>query len=137
MGEITAIDHIGVAVRDLEAAAVAFRALGLAGGQVEVLEAQQVRLAFFQIGQSRLELLEPLAADSPVGRFLASRGEGVHHLAFRVGDVALALERAVAAGLQPVDRVPREGAGGARVAFLHPKGLHGVLVEFCERAEGD
>ncbi|MDQ7793933.1 MAG: methylmalonyl-CoA epimerase [bacterium] len=137
MSNVRSVDHIGVAVGDLEAAIRTYRALGLEGGEIEELPDQGLRLAFFKVGESRVELLASTDPASAIGRFLASRGEGIHHLALRVPDAAAALARAVDAGLRAIDQRPRAGAGGARVAFLHPKGLHGVLVEFVERAEGE
>lgn len=129
------LHHIGIAVQDLERALETYRALGLeVTGQEEVPE-QGVRLAFLPVGQARLELLQPLRGDSPVARFLESRGEGLHHICLEVEDIEEALARAGRAGLRLVDERPRAGAHGARVAFLHPRTLHGVLLEFWEGGE--
>jgi len=137
VGEVLAIDHIGIAVRDLASAINAFRALGLDGGEIEELPGQKLRLAFFQVGESRIELLETTDADTPVGRFLQARGEGIHHLALRVTDAAGGLRAAAERGLVPIDEQPRRGAGGSRIGFLHPRSLHGALVELVERAGED
>ncbi|MDQ7841584.1 MAG: methylmalonyl Co-A mutase-associated GTPase MeaB [bacterium] len=129
------VDHIGVAVRSITEAARFYReALGLRGGPSEQLPAQGVTMVFFAAGGTRIELLEPLTSEGPIARFLERRGEGVHHVALVVPDVALALEGARAAGFEPVDATPRPGAHGTRVVFLHPKGTHGVLVELVEPA---
>ncbi|MBC7339837.1 MAG: methylmalonyl-CoA epimerase [Firmicutes bacterium] len=126
------VHHIGIAVRNLEEALATYRALGLQAGGQEEVPGQGVRLAFLPAGEARLELLEPLRPDSAVGRFLESRGEGVHHLCLEVDDIEAALERARQAGIRLVDERPREGAHGARVAFLHPRSLHGVLLELWQ-----
>ncbi len=129
------VDHIGVAVRSIaEAARFYSEALGLQGGPPEQLPAQGVTMVFFAAGETRIELLEPLTPDGPIARFLERRGEGVHHVALAVPDVERALEGARAAGFEPVDAIPRSGAHGSRVVFLHPKGTHGVLVELVEPA---
>ncbi len=128
------VDHIGVAVRSIAAAARFYReALGLHVGPLESLPANGVTVAFITVGETRIELLEPLGGESPVARFLERRGEGVHHVAFAVGDVAHALEIARGAGFTPLDAHPRPGAHGVRIAFLHPKDAHGVLIELVER----
>ncbi len=130
------VDHIGVAVRSIaEAARFYSEALGLQGGPPEQLPAQGVTIVFFAAGETRIELLEPLTPEGPIARFLERRGEGVHHVALAVPDVERALESARAAGFEPVDAVPRPGAHGTRVVFLHPKGTHGVLVELVEPAQ--
>ncbi len=127
------LDHVAVAVRDLQAAVRAFEALGMRCARVEEVPEEHVRAAFLPLGEGvALELLEPTSEASPVGKFLASRGEGVHHVAVRVRSVTTALETALAAGLQPVLPAPRPGARGCTVAFLHPKGTCGVLVELVE-----
>ncbi|MDQ7858876.1 MAG: methylmalonyl Co-A mutase-associated GTPase MeaB [Armatimonadota bacterium] len=130
------LDHIGVAVRDLAAAAAVYeRALGLAAGAPETLPADRVLVAFVPVGATRIELLEPTDADGPVARFLARRGEGVHHVAVAVPDLEAALAQARKAGCAPIDEVPRQGAHGRRIAFLHPRHTHGVLIELVERPQ--
>lgn len=131
---ITKIDHLGVAVRALdEALAVYTRALGLELKHIEVMEEQKIKVAFLPVGESFIELLEPTDPDGPVGKYIATRGEGMHHLALRVDDIEQALERARAAGLHLVDEVPRTGAGGAKIAFIHPRSTHGLLIELCQK----
>jgi methylmalonyl-CoA epimerase len=124
------IHHVGVAVDDLEAAIGTYREL--LGGEVEhrdTVEGQGVEAAAVRVGQSRVELLRPLGADTPVGRFLAKRGPGMHHIAYRVDDLRGELERLAAAGGQLIDAEPRTGLFGLQVAFVHPDAVHGVLTE--------
>lgn len=128
------LEHVAIAVSDLDAAVAIYSALlGRPESGREVVESEQVQVAFFDLGDARLELLEPTAPDSPVGRFLERRGPGLHHIALEVTDIDAALERCRAAGLQTVGEAPRRGAGGRRVAFIHPAGSGGVLLELSER----
>jgi methylmalonyl-CoA epimerase len=125
------IHHLGVAVDDLDAAID--RYASLFGAMVEHrdrVDEQGVDAASLRVGDSRLELLEPLGPDTPVGRFLAKRGPGMHHVAFEVADVAAALERLRAEGAQLIDETPRRGLFGLQVAFVHPEATGGVLAEF-------
>lgn len=132
------VDHIGIAVRDLEAAIPFYRdVLGLRLHEVEEVADQGVVTAVFVTGESRLELLAPTRADSPVARFLEKRGEGIHHLALGVADVAEALALAAKRGCALIDRTPRVGAGGALIAFVHPRSTGGVLLEFCQRRSAE
>ena len=127
------IDHLGIAVKDLDVALAAYEPLvGAAASRPEVVDGQGVRVAFLDVGGTHLELLEPTRPDSAVGRFLAARGEGMHHLAFLVPRVADALAAAATQGARLIDRVPRPGARGRRVGFVHPSSYNGVLVEFVE-----
>ncbi len=127
------LDHIGIAVASIDEALPRFELLsGAIGSAPETIESQGVRVVFVGDGPGRLELLEPLRRDSPIGRFLERRGPGLHHIAYRVADVAAALRRLQAAGVEPIDREPRPGAGGHRVAFLHPRSSGGVLTELVE-----
>ena len=127
------IDHLGIAVKSLSEALPRFESLLRARGSApEPVESQGVRVAFLEAGESHLELLEPLRPDSAVGRFLEKRGEGIHHLAFHVADVAEALAGVRSGGGRLVDEVPRIGARGRIVGFAHPSAFHGVLVEFVE-----
>lgn len=127
------IDHVGIAVLDLAAAVDQYRrALGVEPAHREVVPDQEVEEVLFPAGTSYIQLLGAMAPDSPVGRFLSRRGEGLHHLAYRVADVGAALERFRAAGVPLVDRAPRPGSRGTTIAFLHPRGLHGVLVELVQ-----
>jgi methylmalonyl-CoA/ethylmalonyl-CoA epimerase len=127
------IDHIGIAVRSLETSIPFYRdVLGMAFEGTEEVAEQKVRVAFLAVGESRIELLEPTAEDSPVARFLEKGGEGIHHIAYQVEDLAAALAAMKARGIRLVDEVPRRGAHGTRIAFLHPKASGGVLTELCE-----
>jgi methylmalonyl-CoA/ethylmalonyl-CoA epimerase len=129
------IDHIGVAVADLDAAIALHRdTFGMPLVHRETLDAQGVEAALLDAGSSHLELLAPLGDDTPVGRFLARRGPGLHHVAYRVDDVAAALDEVRAAGLRLIDEAPRSGIRGSRVAFLHPSASGGVLTELVQPA---
>lgn len=124
------IDHLGIAVKDLAAAERLFATLlgGPAGGREEV-PGERVRVAFFPVGESRLELLEPTSPESPIAKALEKRGEGIHHLCLHVDDIEAEVTRLRAAGFQFVGEAPRPGSGGHRVAFIHPKSAGGILVE--------
>jgi methylmalonyl-CoA epimerase len=127
------VDHIGIAVPDLEAAVAAFTALfGHGPDSIEDVADQRVRTAFFAAGPTQVELLWPLAADSPISGFLAKRGAGIHHICFEVENLDQVLEEYRQSGLRLVDATPRIGAHGRRIAFLHPKSTGGVLIELCE-----
>lgn len=127
------IDHLGVAVRSLATATPIYEAtLGVRASPVEAVESQRVRVQFLSAGGSHIELLEPTQPDSAVGKFLEQRGEGMHHVAFRVPSVDAALAALAARGLRVIDRVGRTGARGRRVGFAHPSSHQGVLVEFVE-----
>ena len=131
------IDHIGVAVDDLDAAiALHEHAYGLRLAHREVVEEQGVEAVLLDVGDSHVELLRPLAPDTAVGRFLASRGAGLHHVAYRVADIEAALAALRARGLQLIDETPRVGIRDSRVAFLHPQTAGGVLTEIVQPAEG-
>lgn len=128
------LDHVGIAVEDLEEALKLYEGLlGLKLEGTELVESQKVKTAFLPLGETELELLEATDPESPIAKFIAAKGQGVQHLAFRVDDIEAALAEAKAAGIRLIDEVPRLGAGGARIAFLHPKSTNGVLVELCER----
>jgi methylmalonyl-CoA/ethylmalonyl-CoA epimerase len=128
------IEHVAIAVDDLETAVSVFASiLGTPDSGRETVESEQVKIAFFDLAGARIELLEPTASDSPVGRFLESRGTGLHHIALEVPDIDAALDRCRAAGLETVGEAPRTGAGGRRVTFLHPSSTGGVLLELSER----
>ena len=130
------IDHIGVAVADLEAAIELHTgAYGMALVHRETVAEQGVEAALLDVGESHVELLSPLAEDTPVGRFLATRGPGLHHVAYQVADVEAALRAARAAGLRLIDEAPRTGIRGTQVAFLHPKSTGGVLTELVQPVE--
>jgi methylmalonyl-CoA/ethylmalonyl-CoA epimerase len=127
------LDHVAVAVASIAEAMPLFEGLlGAAGSDSERVEAQGVTVAFVGEGAGRLELIEPLSPDSGVARFLARRGPGIHHLAYRVADLAATLDELAAHGVQLIDRTPRPGAHGHRVAFIHPRSAGGLLVELVE-----
>ena len=128
----TQIDHIGIAVEDLESAIAAYESLGFARAGTEEVPEQKVRVALFPCGESRVELLEPTDPEGPIGKFIAKRGPGIHHVAYRVQDIDAALRHLKAAGVRLVDETPRIGAGGMRIAFVHPAATGGVLMEVCE-----
>ncbi len=131
----TVVDHIGVAVKDLQKA-LAFweNSLGIPCVGVEEVAEQKVRTAFLPVGDTEIELLEPTSDESPVAKFLEKKGEGIHHIALRVENLEAALEDLKAQGVQLIDTTPRYGAGGARIAFVHPKATGGVLLELSERS---
>jgi methylmalonyl-CoA/ethylmalonyl-CoA epimerase len=129
------IDHIGVAVSDLDAAIAVHRdTYGMLLVHRETIQEQGVEAALLDVGSSHVELLAPLAPDTPVGRFLAKRGPGLHHVAYRVDDVAATLDELRTAGLRLIDEEPRTGIRGSRVAFLHPSASAGVLTELVQTA---
>jgi methylmalonyl-CoA epimerase len=129
--------HVGIAVPSIDAALPVWERLGYRLTDREEIASMSLRVAFLEgavaAGGTLLELLEPTAPDTPVGRFLASRRGGLHHLAFLVGDLEAALREAEARGLELIDRTPRDGSHGLRIAFLHPRSFHGVLVELCQK----
>jgi methylmalonyl-CoA/ethylmalonyl-CoA epimerase len=130
---IKGIDHIGIAVRSIdEAKKFWVDTLGLKYLRTENVPEQKVRVAILVAGEATVELLEPTAVDSPVQKFLDKRGEGLHHLAFANDKLAGHLQSLKAANIGLIDEEPRIGAGGARIAFVHPKSAHGVLIEMCE-----
>lgn len=131
------LDHVGIAVTDLAAARDFYeQTLGLELTHEEVLADQGVHELLFRSGDAFVQLVAPLAPDTPVGRFLARRGEGVHHVGYLVPDVAAAVRELRASGIEVVDPAPRTGSGGTVVAFVHPKSMRGVLVELVEEGTG-
>jgi len=133
----TQIEHVGIAVKSLEESIPTFeRLLGVACRGIEEVAEQKVRTAFFEIGGSRLELLESTSPEGPVGKFIARRGEGMHHIALAVEDLAGAIRELSGAGVQMVESESRGGVERSRVAFVHPRSTHGVLVEICQRDPG-
>ena len=127
------IDHIGIATNGIEEAAAAYRdALGIQVTETEEVSGQQVRVAMLPIGESRIELLEATSADSPISKFLAKRGPGIHHIALRVEDIRARLADLKSKGARLIDEEPRTGAGGCLVAFIHPSSTGGVLIELVE-----
>lgn len=127
------LDHIGIAVSSLERAAI-YKSLGLEIDHVETVESQKVKTAFLSVGDANLELLEPTGPDSPIAKFIEKRGEGIHHLCFRVENIDAHLEKLKAEGYRLVNDSAVPGAHGCRVAFLHPSAGNGVLIELSEKA---
>ncbi len=133
---LDAIDHVGIAVEDIDAALALYgQALGMPMVHRETVESQGVDAALLDVGDGHIELLSPLGPETPVGKFLARRGAGLHHVAYRVDDVAETLRKLSAAGLRLIDEEPRTGIRGSRVAFLHPASTGGVLTEIVQPAE--
>jgi methylmalonyl-CoA/ethylmalonyl-CoA epimerase len=129
----THIEHIGIAVSDLETAIKFYEdALGLKCYAIEEVTDQKVKTAFFMVGKTKIELLESTSPEGPIGRFIEKRGEGIHHIAFAVDDVAEALRDLESKGIQLIDKQPRKGAEGLSIGFLHPKSAFGALIEFCQ-----
>lgn len=127
------IDHVGIAVHDLEAAVERYRtAFGVEPTHRETVEHQGVEEVLFKVGTSYVQLLRALSPETPVGKFLAKRGEGIHHVAYRVGNVEAALARLTEEGTQLIDQAPRPGSRGTLVAFVHPKAFDGVLIELVQ-----
>ncbi|UCG13072.1 MAG: methylmalonyl-CoA epimerase [Deltaproteobacteria bacterium] len=134
--KVLKIDHLGIAVHSIEQARKLFQeALGLEFEGTETVEEQKVTTAFFPVGDSEVELLESTAPDGPVAKYLEKRGEGIQHIAFRVANLEEALAELKERGVRLIDEKPRKGAGGAKIAFLHPKSTHGVLIELSERED--
>ncbi|MEX0986937.1 MAG: methylmalonyl-CoA epimerase [Bacteroidales bacterium] len=128
----THIEHIGIAVENLDAAILYYQeVLGLELYAIELVSDQKVRTAFFKIGETKIELLESTDSKGPVGKFIEKKGPGIHHIAFAVPDVNEALKAVEEKGVKLIDREGRSGAEGLRIGFLHPKSTFGVLTEFC------
>ncbi len=135
--ELTHIEHIGIAVKDLNKAINYYeKVLGVRCYAIEDVKDQKVKTAFFKVGQTKIELLESTDPEGPVGKFIEKKGEGIHHMAFAVSNIEQALKEAEDKGVRLVDRKPRKGAEGLDIAFLHPKSTFGVLTEFCEDITG-
>ena len=134
---ISHIEHLGIAVKSRDEAIPYYEnILGMKCYSIEEVADQKVKTAFFKVGQTKLELLEPTSDESPIAKFIEKRGEGIHHLAFAVEDgVANALAEMEGKGVRLIDKAPRKGAEGLNIAFIHPKSTHGVLTEFCEKPE--
>jgi methylmalonyl-CoA epimerase len=134
---LSTIDHVGVAVEDIDTALGLYRdSLGMPLVHRETVSEQGVEAALLDVGDGHVELLEPLGADTAVGKFLQKRGPGLHHVAYRVDDVDAELGRLAAAGIKLIDEQPRTGIRGSRVAFVHPSSTGGVLTEIVEPAHG-
>ncbi len=134
--DITHIEHIGIAVRSIEEQLPYYEeVLGLKCYNIETVEDQKVKTAFFKVGQTKIELLEPTSEDSTIAKFIENRGEGVHHIAFATNDISKALTKAEEKGVALIDKKARKGAEGLNIAFLHPKSTGRVLTELCEHPE--
>ena len=132
--KIKHIDHVGIAVKSIDEAGKFFTdMLGLKLKDEETVEEQKVKTGFFPITDSEIELLESTELDGPVAKYIDARGEGIQHIAFRVKNIEEAVQELKEKGVRMIDNEPRKGAGGARIAFIHPKESHGVLVELCEK----
>jgi methylmalonyl-CoA/ethylmalonyl-CoA epimerase len=127
------VNHIGIAVKSIESHIPLYRdVMGMKFEGTEVVVEQKVKVAFFSVGESRIELLEPTSPDSPVARFMEKNGEGIHHIAYEVDDLEAALDQLRRENIRLIDETPRCGAHGTRIAFLHPKATGGVLTELCQ-----
>ena len=130
------LEHIGIATRVIDESVGFWKdALGIDSIETEEVEDQKVRVAMLPLGESRIELLEPTSEDSPIAKFLDKRGPGIHHIAIRVEDIRGSLARLKTSGARLIDEVPRNGAGGSLVAFIHPASTGGVLVELVEHTQ--
>ena len=135
--ELNYIEHIGIAVNNLEEATKYYEnVLGLKCYSVEEVKDQHVKTAFFKIGQTKIELLESTSPEGPIGKFIEKKGQGIHHIAFAVNSIETQLADAASKGIQLIDQKPRKGAEGLDIAFIHPKSTFGVLTELCENKEG-
>ncbi len=132
---VVKVDHIGIAVSNLEESLKMYTdILGMTLHGTETVEEQKVKTAFLPLGETEIELLESTAPDGPIGKFIEARGQGIQHIAFRVDDIEAALAELKAKGVRLIDEKPRYGAGGAKIAFLHPKATGGVLIELCQKS---
>lgn len=130
---VTSIDHIGIAVESLDEAMVFYRdSLGLEPAGTEEVPSQKVRVAMFKVGESKIELLEPTSPESPIAVFLEKKGPGIHHIAYRVTDASGAVKELIEKEVKMIDSEPRPGAGGSKIAFVHPKASGRVLTELCQ-----
>ncbi len=133
---ISHIEHIGIAVKNLEEAIKYYEnILGLKCYSIEEVADQKVKTAFFMVGQTKIELLESTSPDGPIAKSIEKKGEGIHHIAFAIKDLAKNLTEIESKGIQLIDKQPRKGAEGLNIAFLHPKSTIGVLTELCEKPE--
>jgi methylmalonyl-CoA epimerase len=133
---IKAINHIGIAVSNLEESMNLFtKVFNVKDFYIETVESQKVKIASFRIGETIIELTAPIADDSPISKFIQKRGEGIHHIAFEVEDIQSELDRLKSEGISLINENPVEGAHNMKVAFIHPKSVNGVLVEFCQPKE--
>ena len=129
------VDHIGIAVKNLAQSARFYEMLGIQSTGSEVVAEQKVKVSFFPVGDSEIELLESTSPDGPIARYIEKNGEGIQHLALRVDNIEEALEELKAKGVRLIDEKPRYGAGGAKIAFVHPKSTGGILLELSQRKD--
>lgn len=132
LAESLELHHVGIVVADLDAAIERYRALGFEEGERFAVHEQHVEAVVFPAGPGYVELIQPTDPEGPIARFMAKRGEGMHHVAYRVADLAASLDRLAIAGVRLIDTTPRTGTHGWRVAFIHPESCHGVLTELVE-----
>ena len=131
--ELKRVDHVGIAVKNLDESVQFYESLGFKATGYEVVAEQKVKVAFLPCGDSELELLESTEPDGPIARFIEKNGPGIQHIAIRVDDIDKALEELKEKGVRLIDQTPRYGAGGARIAFVHPKATGGLLLELTQR----
>lgn len=131
--KVKKLDHIGIAVRSIEESLKFYELLGLKAQGTEEVAEQKVRVAFIPVGDTEIELLESTSPDGPIARFIEKNGEGIQHIALRVDDIQATLSELKEKGVRLIDEVPRYGAGGASIAFIHPKATGGILLELSER----
>ncbi|MDD4356821.1 MAG: methylmalonyl-CoA epimerase [Smithellaceae bacterium] len=131
--KILKIDHIGIAVKNLAESTRLYEMLGIQSTGSEVVDEQKVKVSFFPVGDSEIELLESTSPEGPIARYIEKNGEGIQHLALRVDNIEVALEELKAKGIRLIDEKPRYGAGGAKIAFVHPKSTGGILLELSQR----
>lgn len=126
------IDHIGIAVKSLDEATAFYKSMGAEPYHYEEVASQKVRVAFIKVGESNIELLEPTSDESPIAKHIEKKGEGIHHIAYRVDDVQAALDKLKTEGIKLINEAPMDGAHGMKVAFVHPKSVNGVLTELSQ-----
>ena len=131
--KVLKIDHIGIAVKNLAESTRLYEMLGIQSTGSEVVAEQKVKVSFFPVGDSEIELLESTSPEGPIARYIEKNGEGIQHLALRVDNIEVALEELKAKGIRLIDEKPRYGAGGAKIAFVHPKSTGGILLELSQR----
>ncbi|MEN6509887.1 MAG: methylmalonyl-CoA epimerase [Smithella sp.] len=135
MMNVLKVDHIGIAVKNLAQSARFYEMLGIQSTGSEVVAEQKVKVSFFPVGDSEIELLESTSPDGPIARYIEKNGEGIQHLALRVDNIEAALGELKAKGVRLIDEKPRYGAGGAKIAFVHPKSTGGILLELSQRKD--
>ncbi|PKN04561.1 MAG: methylmalonyl-CoA epimerase [Deltaproteobacteria bacterium HGW-Deltaproteobacteria-9] len=135
MMNVLKVDHIGIAVKNLAESAKFYEMLGIQSTGSEVVAEQKVKVSFFPVGDSEIELLESTSPDGPIARYIEKNGEGIQHVALRVDNIEAALDELKAKGIRLIDEKPRYGAGGAKIAFVHPKSTGGILLELSQRED--